>query len=150
LINAIFWTERYPRLATKTYLRELFSKPEVPRLQVIGDISCDVEGAIECTVKCTEPGDPIYVYDPLAGEVTGGHEGEGIVIMAVDILPAERPREASVYFSGVLKPFIPALANCDFSVPFDKCNLPPEIKRAVIAYRGKLTPDYSYIQDYLD
>ncbi|MGD8472632.1 MAG: bifunctional lysine ketoglutarate reductase /saccharopine dehydrogenase family protein [Anaerolineae bacterium] len=150
LVNAIFWTERYPRLATRTYLKELFSGPEAPRLQVIGDISCDVEGAIECTVKCTEPGDPIYVYNPLTGQVTTGYEGDGIVIMAVDILPAELPREASVYFSGVLKPFIPAIANCDFSVPFDESELPPEIKRAVIVYGGKLTPDYGYIQDYLD
>ena len=150
LVNAIYWTERYPRLVTKAYLKELFEDSEIPRLRVIGDISCDVDGAVECTVKSTEPGDPVYVYNPATGAVIDGHEGPGILMMAVDILPAELPREASVYFSHVLKPFIPAMARCDLSVPFEECALPPEIKRAVIAYQGELTPDYQYIQDFLD
>jgi alpha-aminoadipic semialdehyde synthase len=117
---------------------------------VIGDISCDVEGAIECTVKSTEPGDPIYVYEALTGEVTDGHEGPGMVIMAVDILPSELPREASTYFGQVLRAFLPSIASCDYTRAFAQCDLPPEIKRAVIVYRGELTPDYRYIQEYLD
>ena len=36
LVNAIFWTERYPRLVTKAYLRELFGAATEPRLRVIG------------------------------------------------------------------------------------------------------------------
>jgi alpha-aminoadipic semialdehyde synthase len=150
LVNAIYWTERYPRLITKAYLEELHGSQPAPRLKVIGDISCDVEGAIECTIRSTEPGDPVYVYNPVTGQASDGYEGSGVVIMAVDILPAELPREASAYFGRVLKPFIPAIARCDLSVPFEDCNLPPEIKRAVIAYQGQLTPDYEYIQDYLD
>jgi len=149
LVNAIFWASRYPRLATKSYLKELFGGRARPRLRVIGDISCDVEGAIECTVKATDPGDPLYVYDPLTGSVTDGHEGPGVVVLAVDILPSELPREASVDFSRILKPFIPAIAAADFSAPFEASKLPPEIKRAVIAYRGRLTPDYEYIQQWL-
>ena len=150
LVNAIYWTERYPRLVTKAYLQDLFGGTATPRLRVIGDISCDVEGAIECTVKSTEPGNPVYVYNPVTGETIDGHEGMGVAMMAVDILPAELPREASTDFSRVLKPFIPAMARCDLSAPFEDCDLPPEIKRAVIAYQGKLTPDYRYIQEYLD
>ncbi len=150
LVNAIFWTERYPRLVTKSYLKRLYAGEPAARLKVIGDISCDVEGAIECTIKATEPGDPIYVYNPLDQTARDGYQGEGIVVMAVDILPSELPREASVDFSRVLKPFIPALAQCDFSAPFEVCPLPPELKRAVIAYQGRLTPDYQYLQRYLD
>ena len=149
LTNAIFWTERYPRLVTKSYLRELFAGEARPRLRVIGDISCDVEGAIQATVKSTEPGDPVYVYDPATGRVTDGHEAEGVVIMAVEILPSELPREASADFSRVLKPFVSALATCDLTAPFAECHLPPEIKRAVIAYQGELTPDYRYIAEFL-
>jgi len=108
-----------------------------------------VEGAIECTVKATEPGDPIYVYDPLTGTATDGHEGPGVVVMAVEILPSELPREASTDFSQILRPFVPAIAQCDLTAPFEECKLPPEIKRAVIAYQGKLTPNYEYIQEYL-
>ncbi|NIV35515.1 MAG: hypothetical protein GWN58_40505, partial [Anaerolineae bacterium] len=59
-------------------------------------------------------------------------------------------REASADFSRVLKPFVPAMARCDLSAPFEECDLPPEIKRGVIAYQGELTPDYKYIQDFLD
>ncbi len=149
LVNAIFWTERYPRLVTKAGLKEHFGAQQ-PRLRVIGDISCDVEGAVECTVKATEPGDPIYVYDPLEGTVSDGHAGHGVVIMAVDILPSELPREASADFSRILKPYIPAIARCDLTVPLEELALPPEIRRAVIAHQGRLTPDYQYIQDYLD
>jgi len=149
LVNAIFWSAKYPRLVTKSYLKELFSGQARPRLRVIGDISCDVEGAIQCNVQATNPGDPVYVYDPLTGQATDGHEGPGVVVLAVDILPSELPREASVYFSQILKPFIPAIAAADLSAPFETSNLPPEIKRAVIAYRGQLTPDYAYIQQWL-
>ena len=150
LVNAIYWTERYPRLVTKSYLRESFQAMEAPRLKVIGDISCDVGGAIECTVKSTEPGDPIYVYNPLTGQASDGHTGPGIVVMAVDILPSELPREASTDFSRVLSPFIPALARCDYTETLEECNLPPEIKRAVIVYQGRLAPDYEYIQEFLE
>jgi alpha-aminoadipic semialdehyde synthase len=150
LANAIYWTERYPRLVTKHYLRELFSGEAMPRLRVIGDISCDVEGAIECTVKSTEPGDPVFVYDPRDDETVDGIAGPGLVVMAVDILPSELPREASEDFSRILKPFVPAIARCDWSAAFEDCSLPSEIKRAVIAYRGRLTPEYRYIQDFLD
>ena len=150
LVNGIYWEAKYPRLVTKDYLRELFGGPTRPRLRVIGDISCDIEGAIECTVKCTEPGDPVYVYNPLTGEVIDGYEGEGVVILAVDILPSELPREASIDFSAVLRQFVPAIAQADYTVPLDELDLPPEIKRAVIAYRGELTPRYRYLERYLE
>jgi saccharopine dehydrogenase (NAD+, L-lysine-forming) len=150
VVNAIFWTDAYPRLVTKAYLKSLFGGEAKPRLRVIGDISCDVEGAIECTVKATEPGDPIFVYDPPTGSVTDGHEGPGVVVMAVEILPSELPREASTDFSRVLRPFVASIAHCDFTAPFEACNLPPEIKRAVIAYQGQFTPEYRYIQEFLD
>ena len=150
LVNGIYWEPKYPRLVTKAFLKELFGGPARPRLRVIGDISCDVEGAIECTVKCTEPGEPIYVYNPLTEEATDGYEGEGVVVLAVDILPSELPREASVDFSAVLRQFVPAIAQADYTVPFDELALPPEIKRAIIAYRGKLTPRYRYLEQYLE
>jgi len=148
VVNCIYWEEKYPRLITKRYLKQLYGAGK-PRLRVIGDISCDIEGAIECTVRSTEIDEPVFVYNPFTGETTDGYEGEGPVVMAVDILPSELPREASVDFSGVLKAFVPAIATADFSVPFEQLALPPEIKRAVIAYQGELTPDYRYIEQFL-
>ena len=78
-----------------------------------------------------------------------GYEGDGVVVMAVDILPSELPRDASNDFSRVLQPYLPALAAADYSAPFDALDLPPEIKRAVIVHRGELTPAYRYLQQHL-
>lgn len=150
LMNSNYWESRYPRMVTKERIRKLFSGPKPPRLRVIGDASCDIEGGIECTVKSTEPDAPVYVYDPDTGEVTMGVAGRGPVVLAVDILPSELPREASEYFSDVLEPFIPALAQADFGVSFEKLDLLPEIRRAVILYHGELTPDFKYIEKYLN
>ncbi|MCB0254549.1 MAG: hypothetical protein KDI55_12575 [Anaerolineae bacterium] len=148
LVNAIYWTPQYPRLVTKTYLRDAMAGDAL-RLQVIGDISCDIDGAIECTVRATEAGEPCFVYDPLTDETTDGVAGRGVVDMAVDILPSELPRDASEDFSRVLAEFIPALATADYSAPFAELALPAPIKRAVITHRGELTPDYRYLLQYL-
>jgi len=149
LLNCIYWEPRYPRLVTRAAIKELYASGR-PNLRVIGDISCDVEGGIEVTVKATEPDDPVYVYDPTDGSVRSGVEGEGPVLMAVDILPTELPRESSAYFSGILKGFVPAIASADYTVAFPDLDLPPPLKRAVIAHRGELTPDYRYIGRYLE
>ena len=149
LVNCTYWEARYPRLVTKADLKELYGGKEPPRLQVIGDVSCDIEGAIEGTVKCTEPGAPVFVYDPFEDRAIDGVEGRGPVIMAVDILPSELPRDASEYFSTVLMDYVPAIAQADYAVPFEELALPPEIKRAVIVYRGELAPDYRYLEQYV-
>lgn len=147
LVNCIYWDNRYPRLVTKDFLKLVFKSE--PRLRVIGDISCDIEGSIEATVKATSPDNPVFVYDPLTNRAFNGVVGKGPVIMAIDNLPCEIPKDASVYFSNILKPFVPAIAQADFSTSFERCDLPPEIKKGVIVYQGELTPDYKYIEKYL-
>jgi hypothetical protein len=149
LVNCVYWEAKYPRLVTKADLRRLFGAAEPPRLRVIGDISCDTEGAIEGTVKSTDPSAPVFVYDPDEDRAIDGVAGQGPVIMAVDILPSELPRDASEYFSGVLMEYVPDMAQADYSVPFEELALPSEIKRAVIVYQGKLMPAYRYIEKYL-
>jgi alpha-aminoadipic semialdehyde synthase len=148
-MNCNYWDERYPRLVTKDGLRAMWSGEGTPRLRVIGDLGCDVEGAIECTLKCTEPSDPVYVYDPIEGAISSGVDGNGPVVLAVDILPAELPREASEAFSSALAHFLPSLARADFSVPFSELDLPPELLAAVIVHHGELTPDYRYLEAHL-
>ena len=69
--------------------------------------------------------------------------------MAIDNLPCEVPRESSQFFSDTLMNFIPPIVKTDFSVDFDKVDLPTEIKKAVILHHGKLTPDYRYINKFL-
>jgi alanine dehydrogenase len=149
LVNCIFWTPKYPKLVTKTDLKSWYSGGAQPRLRVVGDISCDVNGSMECNVRVSDPANPVYVYDPFRDEAIDGVEGTGPVVLAVEMLPAELPADASREFSRALMPFVPALARADYSVPFDRCDLPPEIKRAVIVYHGKLTERYRYLEEFL-
>ncbi len=148
LMNCMYWDERYPRIVTKEYLKKLYSEGN-PKLTVIGDVTCDPDGSIECTFKGTEIEDPVFVYNPLTGEHTMGFEGNGILDMAVDILPSELPRESSIAFGDALYPYVKAIANADYNVPFKLLNLPNPIKNAVILHKGELTPEYRYIKEYL-
>ncbi|MFX1319957.1 MAG: hypothetical protein ACFE9D_00870 [Promethearchaeota archaeon] len=150
LMNCIYWSDKYPRMVTKQELKKLWNQTSgKPRLLIVGDISCDIQGAIEFTVRCTQPTHPTFVYHPDTDEATLGISGEGVVVMAVDNLPTELPRDASTSFSETLQRFIPALVNADYSVPFEQLNLPPELKKAIIVYRGTLTPEYEYLKKYL-
>ena len=148
LVNAIYWSDKYPRLITKKFLKSQFESDENVRCQIIGDISCDIEGGIEATLKTTKPDNPVFIYNPFTDEATVGLEGIGIAIMAVDNLPCELPVESSTSFSETLKPFVPIIANADYSKPFIELDLPPVIKHAVITHRGKLTPNYKYIEEF--
>lgn len=148
LLNCMYWDSRYPRIVTKDYLQQLYAKGE-PRLKVIGDITCDPDGSIECTHKGTEIEDPVFVYDPFTGKPIMGFEGNGILVMAVDILPSELPREASINFADALMPFVKAIAEADYSADYLHLKLPSPIKKALIVHKGKLTPPFEYIEKYL-
>jgi alanine dehydrogenase len=150
LMNTIYWEERYPRLVTKKWAASHYGPDKRPRLQVIGDISCDIEGSVELTLKAPMPDKPCFVYDPETGEVHDGVEGDGPVVMAVDNLPCELPRESSEHFSQVLREMVPALAQADFESDFASLHLPSHLKKAVITHRGALAPDYKYLQEALD
>ncbi len=149
LINAIYWAEKYPRLITKTHAAELFAGDAQPNLRVIGDISCDIEGSIEPTLKATDPAIPCFVYDPRTGEARDGYAGHGPVIMAVDNLPCELPVESSVFFSHALRGFVAEFAGVDRRAPLAAAGLSEALKRAMIAERGVLLPRFGYIEPHL-
>jgi alpha-aminoadipic semialdehyde synthase len=148
LMNCIYWNERCPRLVTKNFLHELFLKGK-PNLSVIGDVTCDPNGSIECTHKGTEIENPVFVYNPITRKPTMGFEGEGVLIMAVDILPSELPREASRTFSDALLNFVPEIAREDFDKSFTELKISSPIKKALILHRGKLTPDFQYLEKFI-
>jgi len=148
LMNCIYWSNKYPRLVTLDFIRDYW-KSNNRKLQVIGDISCDIEGAIEPTVRCTSADRPAFTYIIDENRAELGVKGEGPVIMAVDNLPCELPRESSTSFSETLLDFIPPLANADFTTPFQSLELPRELKEAMIVYRGKLTDKFQYLEQYL-
>ena len=148
LMNCIYWDKPYPRLVTKELVKRMFSEGE-SKLKIVGDISCDIDGAIEFTAKATEIDNPTFVYDPIEDNITDGVSGRGIVVMAVDNLPCELPRESSTDFGDGLLKFVPDIAGCDFSRKFADLKLPPPVKKAVILHNGKLTPDYEYLTEFL-
>lgn len=149
LANGIYWEPKYPRLVTRELLRDLYGREDRPRLRVIGDISCDVEGSVECMIRTMEPDNPVYVYEPDTGQTRDGVVGRGPVILAVDHLPCELPVDSSRYFSQSLRPLIPALARADFSGPLPDSGLPPELIRATIVYHGTLTEPYRHLEQYV-
>ena len=149
VVNAIYWAPQYPRFITKKALRRLWEGARPPRLRVVGDITCDIDGSLECTVKSTEPDRPVFTYDVDKDEAVDGFTGRGPAVMAVDNLPAEISLESSVFFSQTLAPFIPGLAGADFKTEFARCGLPPELRRATVLYRGELTPDFSYMREFI-
>lgn len=146
LVNGMFWVPALPRLLTLADMRALHRSGELASLRVIADISCDIGGAIEATYKATTPANPVFVYDVPHERFADGFAGDGPVILAIDNLPAELPRESSQDFGDTLLPFVEPLYRCDWTRPFADLALPSELSRAIIAHRGELIPRFEYLR----
>jgi len=144
LMNCLYWEERYPRFVTREGLRRAAGPGG--RLRVIGDISCDIEGAVEVTVRSTAPDAPAYTYDPATDSFTDGVAAGGVVIVAVDNLPCELARDATEAFGDALAPLVPAMAAADLSASPDGSGLPGAVLRGTIVWRGEVTPPYAYLR----
>ena len=149
LVNCIYWDPRYPKLLTKDFTELLFTDGN-PKLTVVGDITCDPDGSVEITHKGTEIENPVFVYNPVTRKPSDGFKGEGLLVMAVDILPSELPRDASRFFSEILYPYIAPIANADFSRPFPELALPGPIRKALILHNGEFTEDYKYLNKHIE
>lgn len=112
------------------------------KIKVVADISCDVGGPIACTIKASTIAEPFFGYLPSEHkEVPYTHPGS-IMVMSVDNLPCELPKDASEGFGEMfMKHVIPAFFNGD------KDGI---LQRAKITENGKLTPRFAYLQDYVD
>ncbi|OYT17895.1 MAG: hypothetical protein B7C24_00010 [Bacteroidetes bacterium 4572_77] len=148
LMNCMYWDSNYPRIVSKSFLKKLYKDKE-PKLQVIGDVTCDPDGSIEATHKGTEIEDPIFVYNPDTDTPTMGAAGHGILIMAVDILPSELPRDSSIAFGDALIDFAKDIITCDYKASFKDLQLPAPIKKALILHNGEFTPDYKYMEEFI-
>lgn len=112
------------------------------KIKVVADISCDVEGPIACTLRASTIAEPFYGFLPSENkEVPYTHPGS-IMVMAVDNLPCELPKDSSEGFGEMfMEHVIPAFFNGD------KDGI---LARAKMTENGKLTPRFSYLQDYVD
>ena len=112
------------------------------KIKVVADVSCDVAGPIACTLKASTIADPFFGYLPFENkEVPYTHPGS-ILVMSVDNLPCELPKDASQGFGEMfMQHVIPAFFNGD------KDGI---LQRAKITENGKLTPRFQYLQEYVD
>lgn len=149
LVNCIYWSPRAPRLISIAEAKELWGQKRMAKLQVIGDISCDIEGGIQFTLQETQPDNPVYVYDPDRHAITMGVEGHGPVVMAIANLPCELSAESSRAFSAALMPFLASIGRLDPRAALDDCQIPPPLKRAVLLWNGTFPPEYAFMQNYL-
>jgi alanine dehydrogenase len=112
------------------------------KIQVVADISCDVDGPIACTLKASTIAEPFFGYLPSEHiEVPYTHPAS-IMVMSVDNLPCELPKDASEGFGEMfMQHVIPAFFNGD------KDGI---LARAKMTENGKLTPRFAYLQEYVD
>lgn len=123
------------------FTREDAKQPHF-NIQVVADISCDVDGPVASTIRASTIADPVYGYDPQNERETDFKSPGAIAVMAVDNLPAELPRDASQAFGVTFaNKVIPAFFNGDSE---------GILKRARMTRDGELTERYAYLQDYVD
>ena len=149
-IHGAYWEPPQPVLIRRDQLQALFLAEAQPKLRVIGDITCDIQGSIAATLRATDSGDPVYRYDPSTGAEVPGLAGPGVVVMAVDNLPCELPIDASQHFGDSLVRFVGGLDRCHWERPFDQLDLAPELKGAIVAHRGRLTPNFAHLAASLE
>jgi len=146
-MNAIYWTSQCPVFLPNSYLKEVQNNN--PKLIIIGDITCDIKGSVQATVKSTWPDNPVFILNSETEKETDGYKGEGFAIMAVDNLPCEFPKEASDCFSEALMPFVEQMLLNDYSKTINDSTLPNEIKSACITHHGELEENYKYLEEFL-
>ncbi|PQJ69485.1 NAD(P)-dependent oxidoreductase [Polaribacter butkevichii] len=111
-------------------------------IKFVADISCDVDGPVASTIKASTIADPIYGYNAQTESEVDYKDKDAIVVMAVDNLPCELPKDASEGFGEMfLQNVIPAFFNNDKE---------GVLQRAKMTENGKLTPRFSYLQDYIE
>jgi alanine dehydrogenase len=147
LMNCVVWSPKFPRSLTKKMMKEVYKESTV--LKVIGDITCDPNGSIEFS-KETWIDNPVYTYYPMFDLASDGFSNTGITVMAVTNLPCEFSADASRQFSNDLSPFLKSILSADYSGSLQDSNLPPEIKRGVILWKGNFTEKYRFMNQFIE
>ncbi|WP_439127588.1 NAD(P)-dependent oxidoreductase [Polaribacter sp.] len=111
-------------------------------IKYVADISCDIDGPVASTIRPSTIAEPLYGYNPATEKEVDFKDKNAIVVMAVDNLPCELPKDASEGFGEMfLENVIPAFFNNDKN---------GVLERAKMTENGKLTARFSYLQDYVN
>ncbi|WP_417371939.1 NAD(P)-dependent oxidoreductase [Gelidibacter japonicus] len=112
------------------------------KINLVADISCDIDGPVASTIRASTIADPFYGYNVQTEKEVAFDAKNAITVMAVDNLPCELPKDASEGFGEMfLEHVIPAFFNDDER---------GILKRAKITKDGQLTKRFEYLQDYVD
>lgn len=132
-----FYANDAPVIVTREMLQANDNK-----IKVVADISCDVNGPIASTIKASTIAEPLFGYLPSEHKEVDVFHPAAIVVMSIDNLPCELPKDASEGFGEMfMEHVIPAFFNGD------KDGI---LQRAKITENGKLTERFEYLQDYVD
>src|SRR5690606_3676165 len=131
-----FYKDRSPKILTK----EMRQHASIA-IKAVADISCDIDGPIDSTLRVSTIADPIYGYYPRENKEVPIDHPAAVVVMAVDNLPCELPKDASEGFGEMfIEHIIPAFFDND------KDGI---LERGIICENGKLTERFSYLEDYV-
>lgn len=132
-----FYGNGAPVILTREMLQSRDSK-----IKVVADISCDVDGPIACTIKASTIAEPFFGYLPAEHKEVDMFHPAAIVVMSVDNLPCELPKDASEGFGEMfMEHVVPAFFNGD------KDGI---LQRAQITHQGQLTERFKYLEEYVN
>ena len=135
-ISCHFWDSKSPFIFTRED-----AKSDDFKISVVGDISCDIDGPVACTLKPSSIINPIYGYNPQTESEDDYKDQNSICVMAVDNLPCELPKDASSDFGReFIDKILPHLID-------DKEGV---IERATICKDGDLTPHHEFLRGYVN
>jgi alanine dehydrogenase len=131
----------YSKNAPYLFTRENAKQPDF-KINLVADISCDIDGPVASTLRASTIENPFYGYDPQTESEVDFDADGAIAVMAVDNLPCELPKDASEGFGEMFaQHVIPAFFNGDID---------GILERARMTKDGKLTPRYGYLKDFVE
>jgi alanine dehydrogenase len=137
LITAHYWPAGGPRLLEPAD----FASGEFS-LQIIADISCDLNGPLPSTLRVSTIESPFYGFHKTDAVEVAPFSENAVTVMAIDNLPAEMPRAASEDLGkSLVDVFFPIFLGSS-SVRL--------IENSIICSNGVLSERFGYLQSWLD
>ena len=136
-LSCHFWDPLAPVYLSAEDLRN----PDL-HLQVIGDITCDIQGSIKSTLRSSTHDEPYFDYNPdTEKEEPPFSSPDNITVMAVDTCPNALAIDSSDYFGE-------RLIECVFN-DWLATGAPNDIvRRSTILQNGGLTERFSYLTHF--
>ncbi|KAI0305467.1 Saccharopine dehydrogenase-domain-containing protein [Multifurca ochricompacta] len=131
LLNGVGWNVGFPRLLTTSQLTL------AKRLVAVGDISCDIGGGLQFVSRATTIDAPSY-------------DVNGVTVVAVDILPASLPRDASVHFTEKLIRYVRSIVSDYKGKKGEDVEATGALKRAAIASEGRLQQGHEWLAEKVE